>query len=211
MWTIDAVGFMGYKPETKERPLVKWGNSKLPDTTIVFNITPAKECSSRRLGFCQVMKNGGKCYGDGPERAWKRTVIPYRYNQMAFWETHTAEQIAGYIVSWDKRKKTRATHVRFNEVGEVKNQADIRKLSTVARILKENGYSSQIYSARSDLDWSYCDDVVVNGSGWTADNRFEYVPKGHTPPAGELVCPMDCKVCALCTVKGGRTIYVKHH
>ena len=212
MFTISATGYIGYNPEPKEKPLVKWGNAKLPKSTMVFNITPAKECSSRRLGFCQVINNGGKCYGDKPERAWKKSVVPFRYTQMAFWETHTAEQIAGYIIGWDKKKTGgKSKMIRFNEVGEVKNQTDVRKLCQIAEILGKHGYTVQAYTARKDLDWSYRGDMVLNGSGWTADNQFKYVPKGQNPPAGELICPGDCKVCALCTVKGGRTIYVRHH
>ena len=66
-----------------------------------------------------------------------------------------------------KRSKIRA--LRLNECGDFRHQGDADKAEMLARHLSKHGISVYCYTARRDLDFSECEHLTVNGSGWMAD------------------------------------------
>ena len=71
------------KPAEHLKKLVQFGNNKLPKTTVIFNMGPAKECPANALGLCELGKTG-KCYAMKAERLYPQ-VLPYRIRQKNYW------------------------------------------------------------------------------------------------------------------------------
>ena len=108
------------------------GNLKIGKDTLIYNITPAKECESRKLGMCQIPD---KCYAMKAERLYK-AVLPYRTRQMEYWDSHTALEIAGdFLFELNRKRKTPIKYVRIGECGDFRNQDDVDKIFGVADIL----------------------------------------------------------------------------
>lgn len=177
------------------------GNLKLGHDTMIFNITPATYCTSRQMGLCKV---GSKCYAMKAERIYK-AVLPYRLRQSAFWDV---EDVPTFLNQFNKEKSKHIKYFRFNEAGDFRNQADVDKMSLIARALKTQGITTYGYTARTDLDFSKVE-FVINGSSWMADNEFRYLPKGSA--ALPVMCPGDCRTCTLCKTKGGLVIGIAAH
>ena len=89
---------------------------------------------------------------------------------------------------------------------------------------EQYGIKTYCYTARSDLDFSDCRELTVNGSGWMAHNRFQVayrldredgkpiaIDKNDDPVACSHVCPGKCGPCSLCSEKAGNAIAVKLH
>ena len=58
-----------------DKKLVKFGNTKLPSTTAIFNMGTSKDCPSRLKGLC---KCATVCYARKPEKRFPNTVPAYR-------------------------------------------------------------------------------------------------------------------------------------
>lgn len=184
---------------------VSYGNSKLPKSTLIFNLGSATNCPSKKLGLCKVCK---ACYAMKAERQYP-SVLPYRERQAELWKRTDAVDFAYSIVKINEKKRTKIKHVRFNEAGDFSSQADVDKMSAIARILKKYGIRCYVYTARKDLDFSKRNDnLIVNGSGFMVDNAFVAV-KEHSDTS--LKCIGDCKKCSLCSIPNGFVIEAKIH
>jgi hypothetical protein len=119
--------------------------------------------------------------------------------------------------------------IRFQESGDFRNQADIAKMSQIARKLSVPSYT---YTARKDLNFEgLSSQLLVNGSGFKLpgiSNSFQVVDKaGYVSCPRNLhpglfdcnACEMPCKTprcrgikrggcmgCSLCKTGGGKTI-----
>ncbi len=190
--------------------LFSFGNTKLPKTTAIFNITPARDCPSQKLGLCQL-KDAKKCYALKAERMYKQ-VIPFRERQKLFWENCTIDE---FVNELNKCKK-KVTHLRLNESGDFRNQDDVEKANKIAEKLRVIGIVTYCYTARKDLDFSKATTLVVNGSGFMVDNNFsvgytedellEYVGTSKM-----FVCVQNCSICRICTKKGNKFIKIRLH
>ncbi len=195
---------------------VSFGNTKLPRSTAIFNMTTAKDCPSKRLGKC---KHPRRCYARKSERQYKDTM-PYRERQSKYWAHVSSSEFVRSLVdvsTWrgggkSKIGRLKISHLRLNESGDFRNQGDVWRAELIARILwRDHGVASYCYTARDDLDYSKVVHLVINGSGFRAypnGNVFEAVDK---PSGRRYVCPGDCSKCDFCTVNGNRTIEVKYH
>ena len=70
--------------------LITFGNSKIPKTTLIFNMGSSKDCQSRILGMCLC---ADVCYARKSEKIYPN-VLPYRKRQADFWLDNDAEDIA---------------------------------------------------------------------------------------------------------------------
>lgn len=185
---------------------LSWGNTKLPDTTAILNITTAENCPSRKLGLC-ALKNPNRCYARKAEIQYGHDTLPHRNFQAKIWDLLTAEQLANLIKEEISRRK-KPTHIlRLNECGDFKDQYDVDKAVELTKNLPE--LIVYCYTARKDLDFSKRGKLIVNGSGFMVDNQFIVVPK--IEPQHQVVCKMDCSICNICIEKKKRTIYTKLH
>ena len=201
------------------------GNKKLPKTTAVLNVCPASMCPSRVLGLCQLRDNGSGCYAVREERAWANTCMPSRFAMMGYWDTNDAWTIARDILAYNEAKRTKIRALRINECGDFRHFGDVEKAEMLARYLARHGIIAYCYTARRDLDFSDCEHLVVNGSGWMVHNRFQVAYALSTPEKGKwlaadkngekvecaYVCPGDCRKCSVCLVRRGRTTAVLYH
>jgi hypothetical protein len=197
------------------------GNRKIGNDTIIFNMTSAHDCPSRKLGLCKL---GKKCYADKAERLYP-AVLPYRNRQACYWEANDAITIANDILKLANSKRKPVKYFRLSEAGDFKNQEDVDKAELIAMHLEKHGITSYTYTARSDLDFSGCVSLLVKGSSHTAGNNGMTIarPKETLKTAqafGELyrengrtffVCPGDCKICTACKVNNKLNVVFAIH
>jgi hypothetical protein len=183
------------------KSLVKFGNSKLPKSTMIFNMGSAHDCPSAKLGMCKV---GADCYALKPERMYP-DCRPYRERQKRYWLTTKTDDIIKEIDDVLSRKRIMPTHFRYNESGDFYSQADVYKLDTIAKHLKTKwNITTYGYSARKDLDFSRVAFLCKssgheNGNTGTAKAAKKDSRKfNELKAAGYRVCLMDCKICGYC-------------
>ena len=201
--------------ETKERDKldVSIGNSKLGTNTLIINMGTALDCPSAKLGMCNAVKNGAKCYALKAEIQYKESTTDYRHRQFSYWRESTGTKIANDIIQ-KIAQKTSGTikYVRFNEAGDFWDQDDIKKLSIVAKKLKNFGIVTYGYTARRDLDYSKAE-FLVKGSGHKKGNNgmTTIISKDQEVPEGFKLCPGSCKSCNLCMVPKSFNIAFRKH
>lgn len=178
--------------------MVSCGNTKLPKTTMIFNLGPAKTCPSDQLGLCKV---SSKCYAKKAERLYP-AVLPYRERQADYWLTTDINEIIKDFSGMIAKKRRTPEKLRLNESGDFYSQEDIAKAEKLAQVLKEQfNIITYTYSARADLDFSDCQFLLVKGSGHEQANNGQtmVIAKDEKPLKGFVNCPGSCKSCAICS------------
>lgn len=185
------------------------GNHKLGKDTLILNMSPARDCPSRKKGLCKV---ADICYARKAERQYP-AVIPYRMKQAESWNDSTAEEIYNDIINIVRRAKKNVTkYVRFSESGDFNTQRDVTKMSKIADKLEPYGIRMYGYTARQDLNFKNISrNMVVNGSSFREDNEFTAVPKDYMLEPQEMFCPGDCRDCHACKNKNNLRIMCKYH
>jgi hypothetical protein len=203
------------------KPKVTFGNKKLPETTMIMNITSATDCPARKLGMCQLDHCGigsSKCYALKAEK-FRPDTLAHRRKQQAWWDQPAGDMIASFKLLRSKMRR-KITAVRVGESGDFRNLSDVLKLVVLAAGNKDLTW--YLYTAREDLFTDAVQrtlprNVVVNGSGWMADNGFYAVPRDAARPVAKegvkkiAWCAGDCRKCTLCLKKGGVAIYAREH
>ena len=192
--------------------LFKFGNHKIGDDTIIFNMGPALTCPSKDLGMCPVTNKGYKCYARKQEIQYKELIINYRQRQQTFWKNATSNDFLRAIITEINKRRKLTRYFRFNESGDFFEQSDIRKLSTIARELKSIGIGTFGFSARSDLDFSDVE-FIIKGSGHDKcpNGRTEVIGYISELPNGYILCPGDCRDCYHCKENNKLNIgFLKH-
>lgn len=185
-----------------EKTLFSLGNLKIPATTAIFNLGPATDCPSKKLGFCQLA-NTTRCYALKAERLYPQ-VIPYRKRQHKYWIESSAKEFTLNLLQLKKYKKI--THLRFNEACDFFEQSCVDKAEKIAVELLNYDIITYCYTARKDLNFSKCTALTVNGSGFMVHNNFLVSSK-----KGVYNCKMNCRNCSLCIKQYGITIHVTIH
>jgi hypothetical protein len=190
--------------------LVSYGNHKLPNTSMIFNMSSASKCPSRKRKLCKVPD---LCYGVKIER-YAPLYRAYTERQGVYWKSHTAKQICKDLAEVIKGHNNPIRHFRYNESGDFNSQECISKLSDIATFLMFNfKIITYGYSARGDLDFSnasfYC-----KSSGHCNGNHGKTVvfdPNTEDPPKGFFVCPGDCRSCTACKIAKKINVAFKKH
>jgi len=189
------------------KTLCKFGNTKLPKTTMIFNMGSSLDCPSKELGLCLVAND---CYARPPEKQYP-DCLPYRDRQANYWLNTDTDTIINEIDTMLKRKRNKTILFRFNEAGDFYSQECIEKLSKVADFLSSNyGIITYGYSSRADLDFSNAS-FFCKSSGYDNGNNGKtiVIDKKEDLPAGFVVCPGSCFTCSLC-VTGQDIAFIKH-
>ena len=186
--------------------LFSFGNTKLPRTTAIFNMSSATDCRASRKGLCQL-KNINKCYARKAEIQYP-PVLPFRRRQEEFWSKCTAHSFISKLLECSRTIPI--THLRLNEAGDFKTQRCVGKAVKIAKILKDRyDITTYCYTARIDLDFTKRGPLVINGSNFMVDNKYSIT---YTDiKQGEPKCIMNCRLCDLCAQKGRKVIKVKLH
>jgi hypothetical protein len=188
--------------------LISFGNKKLSKEIAIFNMQPAKNCSSKKLGLCKVCKI---CYANKAEYLYP-SVLPYRLRQEKYWSNTDASKFVNDFLLAIANKKTKVKYLRISESGDFNCQSDIDKLVLIANKLKKYNIQVYTYTARTDLNFENIENLVVNGSGFLVSNNFSAVPQlPETLNKNEKICKGNCRLCKLCTKKNNNTIYIKYH
>lgn len=193
--------------------LLSDGNTKLPSTTAIFNLSSAHDCPSRKLGLCKAEKQGAKCYAIKSECSMRPAVLPYRRKQEAFWfKTEPVDFVSQFILI-NALKKLPYKNIRFNESGDFHAQNDVYKMERIAQMLRRFGIRCYCYTSRNDLDFSKCKHLIVSGSNFKKrgiSNIFKIIKDVKKREKGWGVCKGDCKICTRCVMKNLKTVVKKH-
>ena len=203
------------------------GNKKLGTDIAVLNLAPSELCSSRVLGTCQLKDPDKECYSLKESRTYGcNTCLPNRFRAMNYFAINTAWQMAQDLININATRRNKIKALRISESGDFFTQADVDKCELLAAFLWDAGIRSYVYTARPDLCFADRGNLVVNGSGWLADNRFQIaynIVKNENAPGWtckdkhgadvhvDRLCPGDCRKCDMCLTKGGLTIGVLPH
>lgn len=194
---------------------VTFGNLKLPETTMIVNMGTWFNCPGRKEGFCEICV---ECYDKHPEVMYKSRTIG-RLEQEIFWRASTAEEFAKALLNQieiknNSTRKYKVKQIRWNEVGELRDQKDYDKLIEVTQIIGEKtGLHSYIYTHNKELDFYDKEDrpyLTVNGSNFMVDNEYRVVPKDtrHLIKEPHFNCDCDCRLCNACA-KANKLIIVE--
>lgn len=190
---------------------VKFGNLKLGNDVIVFNMSSSIKCPSRKLGLCKVPT---LCYARKAELQYKEHVTNYRDEQEKYWLTHSKEEILEDIIKKISSRRTNTNYFRYNESGDFHSQNCIEKLSYIADGLKcKFDIITYGFSARKDLDFSKAK-FLCKGSGFKANNGMSIVIlKDDKLPSSFIECPAtECKnTCNLCKINHEYNIAFRKH
>jgi hypothetical protein len=195
--------------------LIRSGNLKIPRTTAIFNMTPAHYCPALARGLCKAYAPNGKhvCYAMKAESPMRPDVLPFRIKQMKFWKLITAEDFAWQFQLINSLKENAWTKLRLNEAGDFMTQKCVDKADKIAMYLKRIGVVTYCYTHRSDLDYSGVKHLVISGSGFQKEgvtNIFKIVEDLEEKPKGWSVCPMDCRECNKCSIRGNKVVVKRH-
>jgi hypothetical protein len=191
----------------------KNGNTKLPSSIAIWNMTSAHDCPSAKLGLCAAEKFGAKCYAKKSEYAYHKEVLPHRRSQAKLWNELTAKEFVSQFLLLNSRKKKAFTAIRFSESGDFRNQADVDKVEKIASLLKRFKIKCYTYTSRSDLDYSKISSLILSGSGFKKkgiNKVFQIIKNKKDKPKGYSICKGDCKVCNRCRVKNLNTAVLSH-
>jgi hypothetical protein len=194
--------------------LISSGNTKLPSTTAIFNMSSAHDCPSLKLGLCKAYVNGKHvCYARKAEYDYHPNVLPYRRRQEKFWLGMTVQGFVSQFLLINAMKNKPFTALRFNEAGDFHSQDCVNKAQGIAAILKRSGVNVYAYTSRSDLVFTGTKSIVINGSGFMKagiPNEFKIVTDLKDTPKGYSVCVGDCKICNRCGQRGMKTVVEIH-
>lgn len=198
--------------------LITSGNTKVPSTTAIFNMSPASCCPSLKLGLCKAYAPNGKhvCYALKGERSYQPEVLPYRIKQMNFWKNITAEEFFFQFICINDQKAYKGKpwdKLRFNESGDFHSQECVDKADKIASYLSRYGIKTYCYTHRSDLDFSRVRHLIISGSNFEKSgitNTFRMVEDISEKPKGWSVCSGDCRICDKCSKRGNKIVIKRH-
>jgi len=201
--------------------ILSFGNTKLPKSTAIFNMSSAMRCPSDKLGLCKLSK---VCYAKKAEHLYKQ-VLPFRDRQNYYFDKCTSDQFISEFNAAIAKKRIKVNLLRVSESGDFKNQNSIDKLNQISKGLNVKTY---VYTARTDLNFKGVN-FAVNFSGLEnidklktgeASNLFcglnkvdytEAISKKHIDGFKVVKCISDCKKCNICSKKGQKIIVIPIH
>lgn len=183
---------------------VVFGNAKLPESTAIISCGTWFNCAGRKEGFCELSEI---CY-DKCREVMSADVTRFRLEEEIAFRGLSAEKIAQQIIPQIKarnasKSKEGIKQVRWNEVGELRNQKDLEKVNAISNILYEEfGIHSYIYTHNRYLDFSIDrPHLTVLGSGFMVDNEYRVVKDKSTLDEVFFECNCDCTQCNICPLK----------
>lgn len=191
-----------------------FGNAKLPETTCIVNMGTWFNCSGRKNGFCDICQ---KCYDKQIEVRFKERTRD-RLEQEIYWrscdaKTFAFELIRKIVLNNQNNSfiRLKTKKIRWNEVGELRNQDDLIKVRDVSNIVFNIlGIESYIYTHNKELDFTIDrPHLTINGSNFMVDNEYRVVDdiekefNNLSDISNKRECICDCTQCSYCSEKGG--------
>lgn len=192
------------------------GNTKIHKNTLIYNMSSGLNCPADIRGLCSYgVRNGNStCYCIKAERMYPH-VRAHLQRQQQTWITEPAELFINRIKDIYKVAIKKPRYLRLNVSGDFHSFADIIKLDTIARKVKDI-VTVYTYTHRYDLLYNIQQSdiaFVLNVSDKQVSdfNTFQAVLK----PTSKLVCTAgkhECmKICTLCAKHHGKTVQIKYH
>ena len=193
-----------------------YGNTKIPRSTLIVNLTSAENCPSKKHGLCQVV---GCCYALKCERIYPN----YKHKNlvMEHWlNTTSTENIITLMSAYIDNAPETINLIRLDEAGDFTCQNQVRQWNKIAKFFCETrGIRTYTYTARTDLDFREAPYIMVNGSLPNiagAAREYKCIPPQMFDNIelnkGEYKCPGNCQVCSACSSLNFRgTIYCRQH
>lgn len=185
---------------------VVFGNAKLPETTAIVSCGTWFNCPGRTEGFCSLAT---KCY-DKCREVMSDKITRFRLEEEIAFRGMNAREIASSIIQQIKLHNSKPStknikQIRWNEVGELRNQDDLNKMVEVSNIIfKELNIESYTYTHNKYLDFNIeRPHLTINGSDFMIDNEYRVLPKDKIKSVTEsyFKCDCDCTKCNMCANK----------
>ena len=196
-----------------------YGNTKLPEDTMIVNLTSAWNCPSIEAGECPFGKD---CYARGTE-LYSKPAQQRNLRMQNAYKYLTAKEILKLVEAYIEAAPVRIKKIRISEDGDFPDQQTVDFCDKLAGHLKAKyGITTTAYTARN-LDFSNVKHMLINGSNYNVKNctryfkaipekRWELVPEGlvlepysvDIPPQvlntenGTFKCHCDCRKCNFC-------------
>ena len=212
----------GMEVELKGK-LFSYGNSKVPENTLIINLTSAFNCPSKENGECAW---GKRCYAHQSEIMYHNTEYRNLRNQHVLGMLSTKELLK-LLEAYIENAPLRIKFIRLHEDGDFKDQATVDFCDKIAGHLKAKyGIQTTAYTHRV-LDYSGIKNITINASSYRIKDCDRYfipvspqdyakVPDGLdlsgkdipmvSSETGKKVdtthgtykCPCDCRKCWFC-------------
>lgn len=185
---------------------VTFGNAKLPESTAIVSCGTWFNCPGRTEGFCPLATI---CY-DKCREVMSHKITKFRLEEEIAFRALTPKEIAESIIKQikihnAKESNTKIKQIRWNEVGELRNQEDLNKMVEVSNIVfNELNIESYTYTHNKylnfDIDRPH---LTINGSNFMVDNEYRVLPAEEINKIQKsfFSCDCDCKKCNVCAKK----------
>lgn len=193
-----------------------YGNTKIPESTLIVNLTLAQNCPSKQQGLCSC---SGFCYALKSERIYKN-YLNKNLQMEEFLNCASNENIIQLMEAYIQGSPEPITTIRLNKARDFINQEHVWQWSEIAKYFQEKyGITTYTYTHRPDLDFTGAN-FIVNGSVpgiQGAVRQFICLQKDEYDnwdrQKGQFMCRGNCRKCNLCStnnLKGG-TVYCRRH
>lgn len=147
----------GIKLEIKGETF-SYGNSKLPPSTMIINLTSAFNCPSKH---CPLRKK--VCYAKRSENQYGNPELRNLRNEFTL-EQLTVKEILRLLDTYIMNSSVRIKQIRLSENGDFKSQEVVDFCETMARHLEAKyGIRTTCYTHQR-FDFSNCKSMIVNSS-----------------------------------------------
>ena len=192
-------------------PHISFGNKKVAGTTAIFNTGSWFLCPGRLYGFCDLCEQCNMKF-----REVMGSALQSRFNNELWYRLNDAKTVADFIIASimvEEFKGCKIDLVRFNSVGDFRNQADLLKMRDISNVIYKNiGVESYVYTHNENINYKVSrPHLTVNGSGFMVDNQFTVVsPEDYADYVAThdcRECYQDCEKCgSICKYKLGEEI-----
>lgn len=134
-----------------------FGNTKLPPSTMIVNLTTAFNCPSK----CPLKKT--VCYAGKSEKQYKNNELRNLRNEL-FLEKLTVKEILKLLDAYIMNAPIRIKNIRISESGDFKSQEVVDFCDKIAGHIKAKyGIKTTCYT-RQPFDFTNCKNLIVNSS-----------------------------------------------
>lgn len=204
---IEAFKEKAFKAFENLKPQIHvvFGNAKLPETTAIVSCGTWFNCAGRTEGFCPL---ADKCY-DKCREVMSDKITHFRLEEEIAFRGLTAKEIATEIIEQinvhnakPKYKNSQIKQIRWNEVGEMRNQEDLEKIVEVSNLVYDAlNVKSYIYTHNKYLNFDIeRPNLTINGSNFMVDNEYRVMKESEIKNIEETFfkCDCDCTKCNVC-------------
>ena len=187
-----------------------YGNKKLPASTMIFNLTTAKNCPSK---LCKVAEY---CYAKKGENRFIEVFLRNLRNKIML-ENISLKDFLKLLELYIEYAPMKIKNIRLSEEGDFMNLKYVKIANDIAGHIKAKyGITTTIYTAKP-YDFGQFENLIVNASIPQIKNPTRYFfaknekslkelglnLKGegiqHNDKVGDyFVCPCDCRLCGFC-------------